>query len=121
MSNQESRLDQLLLQLKAVTEQILQLPFTGEHYDTELDKLQAEQQHLRKEIELEAKQPPYSQRQKQLLQQCLELEQNVHAKIESHKQELEAHLNKLRAAARLKSSYGHSYIQAEGYFIDKQK
>lgn len=121
MNGNESRVEQLLLQLKDVAEQIAALPFKGEDYDRQLELLQSEQARLRKQIDGEKQGSAYSERQLDLLRQCLELEQANHAKIAAHKEDLGARLDKLHSAARVKSGYHRAYIQAEGYFIDKLK
>lgn len=110
----------LLSQMVRVSQMILELSFDEDDFDDQLDQLQREQTQTREEINrLSRKQNSAVERD--LLNQCLIIEQQIEKRFKLHKEQMQRQLNDLQLKNSVKNSYNQDYAQSEGYFIDKQR
>ncbi|QYR22116.1 hypothetical protein KZ483_03575 [Paenibacillus sp. sptzw28] len=114
------QLETCLNQLKETAEEILLLNLQEEGAVEKLELLQLQQQVLRDHI-ASVWTSALPGHLKRTVSGCLELEEQIKVKLESFQVEMNDSLKELKRAGFIRGKYQNTYIQAEGYFLDKHQ
>jgi hypothetical protein len=113
-------LESCLNQLKEIAEEILLLNLEEEGAVDKLEHLQLQQQVLREHM-ASIWPTAVPEHLKQAVGSCLELEVQIKVKLEYFQGEVNDNLKELKRADFVRGKYQNTYIQAEGYFLDKHQ
>jgi hypothetical protein len=122
MTQDYALLKESLLQLIAISEQIMILDLEDDDNIALLEKQQLEQEELKARIttlltpvHLEV---VYI---KNSMKAAYDAELQVNLKLKAFQDFISMNLNKIQEASRMKNLYHQAYSQAEGYFFDRKK
>jgi hypothetical protein len=121
--NKNENLRSMFKELLVLTERMLHLDFDQDEDLARLAELQQSQEALREKIEriIDGDSSYRSDGEVSLLiQQCIRLEVELLNKFYSKKEEFAGQLKLLQIGNRAKQAYQAQYLQAYGYFFDKQ-
>jgi hypothetical protein len=120
MTSDKEIIKETFLELKRVIQQLLEYDNYDESKLDSLYRLQVVQLELCNKLD-SYKDISKRQELKELANECYELEQNFNNKLNSFQQEINKHIERLIQVEQFRNAYNSSFIQTEGYFVDRKK
>lgn len=118
-----TQIEQWLLEMKGITESIVEIDLGKDSNDSLLLSLQKKQMELRETIEqfVVNERYEYNETEIQLLTDCLSLEREISLKVQKMYLESSDQIKHISSGKRSRDAYQNDTIQHVGYFIDRQR
>ncbi|OGX68202.1 MAG: hypothetical protein A2189_01465 [Paenibacillus sp. RIFOXYA1_FULL_44_5] len=117
-----SAIESMLLELKNVTVDMLNLNLEEDEGLYKLSQFQMQQQHLTYLIDQEREiSDQYSDGDKKILLECQQLQEQVQQQLLQYKDQLTVYLQRISIGKTIHHAYSKTFVQTDGFFIDKQK
>jgi hypothetical protein len=118
-----TQVEHWLLEMKGITESIIEIDLGKDSNDSLLLLLQEKQLEIRESIEryVVNERYSYSETEILLLKECLSLEREISLKVQKMYLESSDQIKHISSGKRSRDAYQNDTIQHIGYFIDRQR